>query len=81
VRNGSVVIQSLFEEFFNKTLKKPFELTGMGGGSDYYPFVIYTNIAAGGLATGASALKTMEQRAIFGGLADTQVRKPLPYSP
>ncbi|ELR18699.1 PA domain containing protein [Acanthamoeba castellanii str. Neff] len=73
VRNGSVVIQGLFEEFFNKVLKKPYELTGMSGGSDYYPFVIYTNIAAGGLATGASALKTMDQRAIFGGFADTQL--------
>jgi hypothetical protein len=47
VQNGSLVIQRLFEEFFNTILKKPYELTGMNGGSDYYPFIIYTDIAAG----------------------------------
>lgn len=73
VRNGSLVIQRLFEQFFNQILKKPYELTGMGGGSDYYPFILYTNIAAGGLATGASQIKTMEQRSQFGGFADVQL--------
>jgi len=73
VQNSSRAIQLLFEDFFNNTLEKPYELTGMGGGSDYYPFILYTNIASGGLATGASQIKTMEQRSVFGGIANAQL--------
>jgi len=73
VRNGSRVIQGLFEDFYNNILDKPYALTGMGGGSDYYPFILYTDIAAGGLAAGAAQIKSMGQRATFGGLADVQL--------
>jgi len=44
----------------------------MAGGSDYFPFLT-DNIPAGGLATGAGALKTMTQRTLYGGLAQTQM--------
>jgi len=40
----------------------------MTGGSDYFPFFV-ANIPAGGLATGASEIKSSDGRNIFGGLA------------
>jgi Zn-dependent M28 family amino/carboxypeptidase len=72
VQNSSIVIQNTFEEFYQNVLKKPYALTGMGGGSDYYPF-IYAGIAGGGLATGAAQIKTMDQRATWGGFANVQL--------
>ena len=41
----------------------------MNGGSDYYAF-IYAGIPAGGIATGASGIKSMEDREIHGGIAN-----------
>ncbi len=40
--------------------------TGMGGGSDYYPFITYASIASGGVLTGAAEIKTMAERETFG---------------
>ena len=36
-------------------------LTGMTGGSDFYPFVL-AGIASSGMATGASGLKSIKDR-------------------
>ncbi len=38
----------------------------MGGGSDYYPFIL-NGIPGGGLAAGAGAIKSITQRHTFGG--------------
>lgn len=44
----------------------------MSGGSDYYSFS-ENGIPAGALATGASAIKTVAQRDIFGGFTNAQL--------
>ena len=41
----------------------------MNGGSDHYPFII-AGIPAGGMATGASGLKSTEDRISHGGIAN-----------
>jgi Zn-dependent M28 family amino/carboxypeptidase len=62
---GSDVIEQVFKRFFDwKHL--PVEPTAFDGRSDYGPF-IDAGIPAGGLFTGAEALKTAEQQAIYGG--------------
>jgi len=62
---GSGVIQSIFTKFFDTrnitTIPVSFD-----GRSDYGPFLDY-GIAAGGLAAGAEGLKSLSQRALFGG--------------
>ena len=64
---GSDVIEKVFNGFF-KWRHLPVEATAFDGRSDYGPF-IDAGIPAGGLFTGAEALKTPEQQAIFGGTA------------
>jgi hypothetical protein len=65
---GSNAISAAFKNAFEKvnvaSLASP-----MTGGSDYYPFAL-AGIPAGGLATGAGGLKSMEQRTTYGGLAN-----------
>ena len=41
------------------------------GGSDYFPFITLGEIPAGSIATGAGAVKSAEQRALFGGVANS----------
>lgn len=41
----------------------------MIGGSDFLPF-LKKGIAAGGLLTGAGGIKSMEERKLYGGLAN-----------
>jgi hypothetical protein len=67
----SNVLTKLFADHFDR-VGLAWVSDGMAGGSDYFPFLI-DNIPAGGLATGAGALKTMAQRATFGGLAQAQM--------
>eukprot|EP01113_Clastostelium_recurvatum_P045719 TRINITY_DN789_c0_g1_i2.p2 TRINITY_DN789_c0_g1~~TRINITY_DN789_c0_g1_i2.p2 ORF type:complete len:512 (+),score=153.81 TRINITY_DN789_c0_g1_i2:42-1577(+) len=66
--NGSAAIQYLFEDSFNARNLK-WELTSFDGRSDYGPF-INNGIPAGGLATGAEGIKTIQQRTFYGGLAN-----------
>eukprot|EP00002_Diphylleia_rotans_P011774 TRINITY_DN2317_c0_g1_i1.p1 TRINITY_DN2317_c0_g1~~TRINITY_DN2317_c0_g1_i1.p1 ORF type:complete len:491 (+),score=111.32 TRINITY_DN2317_c0_g1_i1:48-1520(+) len=68
VQPGSVEIQKVFEEYY-RLVNRPYILSRMGGGSDYYPFLL-SSIPAGGLYTGAGSIKTAEQRTRFGGLAN-----------
>jgi len=67
----SNVLTTLFADHFNRKGLR-WVNDGMGGGSDYYPFLT-DNIPAGGLATGAGALKSMTQRSLYGGLANAQM--------
>jgi len=69
VRHGSALIQQLLEGYF-QSQELPFMLTEFDGRSDYAAFIA-NGIPAGGLFTGAEVIKTMEQRKIFGGLANT----------
>jgi len=64
----SNVITDLFVQHFNRA-NLPFVNAAMGGGSDYFPFIV-DNIPAGALATGASQLKSIAQRTTYGGLAN-----------
>jgi Zn-dependent M28 family amino/carboxypeptidase len=63
--NGSGVIENVFRKYFARQ-GLPFEPTAFDGRSDYGPFIA-VGIPAGGLFTGAEALKTQEQVAIYGG--------------
>ncbi len=68
---GSDVIEQVFNNFF-EWRHLPVEPTAFDGRSDYGPF-IDAGIPAGGLFTGAEALKTPEQQAIYGGTAGEQL--------
>ncbi len=52
----------------------PFNFASMGGGSDFMAFNDY-GIPTSGVATGAGSLKSVAERALFGGLANA------PYDP
>lgn len=69
VRHGSALIQALFEEHFQRQ-GLPFIATKFAYRSDYAAF-IDRGIPVGGVFTGAEAIKTMKQRTVFGGLANT----------
>jgi len=67
---GSASIEDLFTQFYSdKGLQS--EETPFDGRSDYGPFIA-VGIPAGGLFTGAEGMKTPEQVAIYGGVADEQ---------
>ena len=68
---ASTKLDRLLSEYF-ELHKKDFEHADMGGGSDYLPF-LDEGIPAGGLMTGASRKKSMEQRKRFGGFANAQL--------
>ncbi len=65
---GSGVIESVFNGYFAQVANLAAEPTPFNGRSDYGPF-IETNIPAGGLFTGAEAIKTAAQAATYGGTA------------
>ncbi|KAF9965724.1 Leucyl aminopeptidase yscIV [Mortierella alpina] len=67
----STKLDRLLSEYF-ELHKKDFEHAGMSGGSDYLPF-LDEGIPAGGLMTGASRKKSVEQRKRFGGFANAQL--------
>jgi len=73
IRNGSTVIQYLFQKAFD-TQSLAWDLTPFTGRSDYGPF-IEKGIPAGGLFTGAEVLKTAEFLERYGGLMN------VPYDP
>ncbi|KAF7157632.1 hypothetical protein CNMCM5623_002006 [Aspergillus felis] len=62
---GSAQIERLFEDYY-KSIRKPFVPTEFNGRSDYEAFIL-NGIPAGGIFTGAEALKTKEQATLFGG--------------
>jgi len=68
IRNGSVAIQGLFEDYFVEN-QLAFDLTGFDGRSDYGPFIA-NGIPAGGLFTGAEVVKTPEMRKKYKGIAN-----------
>jgi len=59
-------IFNLFSQHFNQ-VGQVWNGTDMKGGSDYFPFFV-ANIPAGGLATGASEVKSDNDRVVYGGL-------------
>ncbi|WP_136797408.1 M28 family peptidase [Desulfosediminicola ganghwensis] len=65
--NGSANIEAVFADYFDSQ-QIPFEETAFDGRSDYGPF-IEAGIPAGGLFTGADEIKTVEQAAIYDGVA------------
>jgi len=64
--------KQFFQDYFNDHYDPPlpYVLLDFDGRSDYYVF-INNGIPAGGLATGAEGLKTIDERKLFGGLANT----------
>ncbi|GAQ05319.1 probable leucine aminopeptidase 2 [Aspergillus lentulus] len=64
---GSAQIERLFEDYY-KSIRKPFVPTEFNGRSDYEAFIL-NGIPAGGIFTGAEAIKTEEQAKLFGGQA------------
>jgi Zn-dependent M28 family amino/carboxypeptidase len=66
-------LQSLYEDYFKtlppKSKFADYVLDEMTGGSDFFSF-LEVGIPSGGLATGASVLKTEDERHRFGGLAN-----------
>jgi Zn-dependent M28 family amino/carboxypeptidase len=67
---GSEALENLFEAFY--TIKGvPYEDSAFSGRSDYQAF-ISVGIPASGLFTGAEGIKTVEQEAIWGGVAGSQ---------
>ncbi|KAG9301193.1 hypothetical protein G9A89_012576 [Geosiphon pyriformis] len=74
VRNASIVIQNVFEEYF-KAAHESYELIDMLAGSDFLPFLEH-GIPSGmmhfisGVLTGAGGRKTEDQRHTFGGFAN-----------
>lgn len=65
--DGSAEIEEVFNTWFGWR-RLAVEPTAFDGRSDYGPF-IEQGIPAGGLFTGAEAIKTAEQAAVFGGTA------------
>jgi Zn-dependent M28 family amino/carboxypeptidase len=57
---GTDRITDLFQQWFNKQ-KLPWTKSGVGGGSDFVPFLT-GGIAVGGVNTGAGGIKSMSER-------------------
>jgi Zn-dependent M28 family amino/carboxypeptidase len=57
---GTDRITDLFQQWFNKQ-KLPWTESGIGGGSDFVPFLI-SGIASGGVNTGAGGIKSVSER-------------------
>lgn len=67
---GSAQIEALFESYY-EARGLPFKGTDLSGSSDYGAFIA-AGIPSGGLFTGAEAIKTDEEAAIWGGSAGDQ---------
>jgi Zn-dependent M28 family amino/carboxypeptidase len=67
---GSTAIEDVYESFYT-AIGAPYDDSGFDGRSDYQAF-IDSDIASGGLFTGAEEVKTPEQAAIWGGTAGEQ---------
>ncbi|OMJ23458.1 Aminopeptidase [Smittium culicis] len=69
---GSIIVQRTFEKYFTSVANKRYKITDMIGGSDFLPF-INAGIPSGGILTGASEIKTEQERILFGGIANAQL--------
>ena len=67
---GSEAIEDVYESYYT-LVDEPYDDTAFSGRSDYQAF-IENGIPSGGLFTGAEGVKTPEQEAIWGGVADEQ---------
>ena len=67
-QDGSKVIESVFNGYFDQVAGLAAEPTPFNGRSDYGPFIA-ADIPAGGLFTGAEGIKTPAQAATYGGTA------------
>jgi Zn-dependent M28 family amino/carboxypeptidase len=70
VPDGSVEIEDLFESYYTFA-GEPYDDAEFSGRSDYEAFIL-NGIPAGGLFTGAEVPKTVQQQAIWGGIAGAQ---------
>ena len=70
---GSEVIERFFEDYYTEQ-ELEFESIeiSINGRTDSFAFIL-NGIPAGGLFTGADAIKTPEQAAIYGGIAGEQL--------
>ncbi|MET0862301.1 MAG: M20/M25/M40 family metallo-hydrolase [Microbacterium sp.] len=68
IPEGSAAIEDVFEQFY-QSQGLPYQDTDFSGRSDYGPFIA-VGIPAGGLFTGAEEIKTADEVALYGGLAD-----------
>jgi aminopeptidase Y len=69
--DGSAQIEDVFERYYDER-GIPYKGTDFSGRSDYGPFIA-VGIPSGGLFTGAEAIKTSEEAAIWGGTAGEQL--------
>jgi hypothetical protein len=69
VQSASLVVSKCFQDYFDNR-QMAYEFTDMYGGSDFLPFLL-RGIPSGGVVTGASEIKTPEQRSKHGGMANT----------
>jgi Zn-dependent M28 family amino/carboxypeptidase len=67
IPEGSAEIEDVFEAFY-ASRGEPYVDTEFSGRSDYGPFIA-VGIPAGGLFTGAEVPKTVDEAALFGGVA------------
>ena len=68
-RQGSIILQNQFISAWNH-MSLSYGKTAMYGGSDFLPFIL-AGVASSGLATGASSVKSEDERTAHGGLANT----------
>ncbi|GAA1724985.1 M28 family metallopeptidase [Isoptericola hypogeus] len=71
VPDGSAAAEEIFTDYFDDT-EQPWVDSPFSGRSDYQAF-INNGIPASGLFTGADAIKTEAEQAIFGGVAGEQL--------
>ncbi|WP_206340113.1 M20/M25/M40 family metallo-hydrolase [Blastococcus litoris] len=68
IPDGSTAIEDLYESYYT-SIGEPYDDTEFSGRSDYEAFIL-AGIPSSGLFTGAEEIKTPEQQAIWGGVAD-----------
>ncbi|MGF0118524.1 M20/M25/M40 family metallo-hydrolase [Promicromonospora sp. Marseille-Q5078] len=71
VPDGSAAAEAVFTDYFDG-IEQPWVDTEFSGRSDYQAF-INNGVPASGLFTGADGIKTVEQQAVFGGVAGEQL--------
>jgi Zn-dependent M28 family amino/carboxypeptidase len=69
LKNASLTLATLLTDYFDST-QLPWTRLMNAFGSDYYTFSI-RGVPSGGIATGASGIKSAADRLMYGGLAET----------
>ncbi len=67
-QNASIRLEKALSEYLTSE-RLPFELNNQNGGSDFLPF-LEAGIPTSGVLTGAGEIKTVAQRATYGGFAN-----------